>query len=601
MIITKRLGISLAIIGCLRLSISVVLAGPEVIYTNGNVITVDDQFSMVTGFAIEGDRFVAVGDSERITALADDKSTIVDLKGKTVIPGLIDNHNHFIRGASHWGNALRLDGVDTRKEALRRLRRHANRLSNGEWLLVLGGWNETQFADDPRGFTREELDGIAADRPAFIQAQYSHAFVNSAFLKRVGVRVQATHEDERVPSNATVDALFGPPLSQLVERDENGTATSRINGKMGMVLQVSTILPAVSEDAALAGVRSAQRHYNSLGLTAIYDPAGALATQQAIDVVEELHSRDDLTVRVFRTVALSTLDSAAISRVLQLRSLPDWLSKFIIGLFNDVESTSASIDIVETLPPLLTGSDFYDNVAIGEVLYVPMHDSADSQDLHKSISSHHREEVTKLLQALLQRGLAAQIHAVHESTLGAYLDILEKLSKHYTIYPNQITFTHAEGVNRKLLSRIQSLGISLQIRSMSMMAAAENEVSIVPPLRDIQDSGVAWGLGTDGTKASQIEPMRTLYWAVSGRAINGRQILREDQRLSREEALIAHTRSNALLVNRANSLGQIRPGFQADFVVLDRDYLSVDIDEIPNIGVEMTVVGGRPVYQKGQD
>ena len=120
-----------------------------------------------------------------------------------------------------------------------------------------------------------------------------------------------------------------------------------------------------------------------------------------------------------------------------------------------------------------------------------------------------------------------------------------------------------------------------------------------PPMRDIQDSGVAWGLGTDGTKAAQIIPMWTLYWAVTGRAINGDQVLDSEQLLFREEALIAHTRGNASLVFRERSLGQIRPGFLADFVILDADYLSVDVESIPKIRPVQTVVGGRVVFDSG--
>jgi len=581
-------------------------AASEVIYVNGKVVTVDDQFSIASGFATRGDRFIAVGTSEDIMRLANETSQVVDLEGRTVIPGLIDNHNHFIRGSMHWKNILRLDGVNSRVEALGRLQERADQLGEDEWLLVLGGWNEEQFADDPRGFTRAELDRIAGNRPAFLQAQYSHAFVNTALLNHIGVDVYKA-DDNPVSENTAINDMFGPPLSELVVRDEKGVATSRLNGGMGMVLQMSTVMPTINPEKALEGARSAQRYFNALGLTTIYDPAGALATRDAVEPIESLHRNKELSLRVFRTVQLSSVSEKEIKKALELRSLPTWLTKIILGFVADVESTSTSIDKLDDIQVLSSGDDFYDKLAIGEVLYVPMHDSMDSHDLESVFNQHRLDEVRNLFIALLSRGLPVQVHAVNPETIDAYLDIIEELSGQFSLYPNQITFTHVEGANERILRRMQSLGISVQIRSMLVVrsrAGIEQEFGVealdMPPLRTIQDSGVTWGLGTDGTKASQIEPMRTLYWAVTGRGINGDQILNKDQLLSREEALIAHTKSNAILVNKANSLGQIRPGYLADFVVLDADYLSVDADRIPSIGVEMTVLAGKVVYMRAE-
>ncbi len=580
------------------------LAAPDTIYTNAKVITADDQFSIANSFAIEGNRFTHVGTMEQVIALADEKTQVINLKGRTVIPGLIDNHNHFIRGAYHWDHSVRLDGISSRSEALQKLKKHAEKLDENEWLLVQGGWNEEQFTDDPRGFTREELDHISGNRPAFIQAQYSHAFVNTAFLKRIDANLQQTPGKKQPQANSAIDKLFGLPLSQLIERDEEGVATSKLSGGMGMVLQASTIIPAPSKETALAGVKAAQKDFNRLGLTTVYDPAGALATQFSVDAVEQLHQRDELSLRVFRTTQLSSLNTEIIERALQLRALPVWLSDLILGVIRDTESTSSAIEVASNLPALFTGDDFYDTLAIGEVLYIPMHDTLDSHITTETLSQHRLNQVKSLLAEILSRGLSAQIHAVNPQIIDAYLSILEELSTQYSLHPNQITLTHVEGVNNALLRRIQSLGIGVQIRSMSVVRSISgiekahgHKALTMPALRNIQDSGVTWGLGTDGTKASQINPMRTLYWAISGKAINGDQVLHKSQRLSREEALIAHTRSNAILLSKGNRLGQIRSGYLADFVVLDQDYLAVDIDEIPNINVDMTVVGGKTVYK----
>ena len=116
----------------------------------------------------------------------------------------------------------------------------------------------------------------------------------------------------------------------------------------------------------------------------------------------------------------------------------------------------------------------------------------------------------------------------------------------------------------------------------------------MPPLRTIQDSGIPFGLGTDGTKAAQINPFVTLWWAVTGRALNGELIQRKT--LTREEALIATTRGNALLMFQEHNIGSIRPGLLADLVVLDSDYFTVPADEIKDIRPVATLVSGRVVH-----
>jgi hypothetical protein len=119
----------------------------------------------------------------------------------------------------------------------------------------------------------------------------------------------------------------------------------------------------------------------------------------------------------------------------------------------------------------------------------------------------------------------------------------------------------------------------------------------MPPLSTIQNSGILWGFGSDGSRANQILPFTTLWYAVTGKMVGGTRVLR--QTISREDALIAHTRRNAYLVFQENNLGSIQPGKLADLLVLDRDYLTVPADQIKDIKPVRTMVGGRIVYDAG--
>ncbi len=205
----------LAVAATVMLSLwQIAASAPDLLLVNGKIVTVDDQFSIKQALAIDGPKIVAVGSDAAITALAGPQTRIVDLKGRTVIPGLIDNHNHFIRGTEYWTNEARLEGVTDRKSLVAKLRAKARSLPKGAWLFTLGGWYEDQLLGDRRPLTRAELDAIAADRPAFIQAKYDHAFVNSAWLTAMGIPINlmqraksATAAAEKPPAPADGGSL----------------------------------------------------------------------------------------------------------------------------------------------------------------------------------------------------------------------------------------------------------------------------------------------------------------------------------------------------------------------------------------------------------
>jgi predicted amidohydrolase YtcJ len=152
-----------------------VLAQPaavDAIFTNGKIVTVDEQFRIAEAVAVSGDRIVAVGTAADIGALAGTDTTTTDLGGRTVIPGLIDNHLHLLRAGLTWLQDVRLDGIESRAGALARLRARAERIPDGEWVFTLGGWMPDQFADDSSPFTLEELDRLIPDHPVLLQSGY---------------------------------------------------------------------------------------------------------------------------------------------------------------------------------------------------------------------------------------------------------------------------------------------------------------------------------------------------------------------------------------------------------------------------------------------
>ena len=536
---------------------------PDTILINGKIVTVDAFFSVQEAVAIGGERIVAVGGNTEIRELAGANTTIVDLGGRTVIPGLIDNHNHIIRATEYWPNEARLDGVTNRLEALALLEAKAESLPAGEWLMSLGGWTEAQFIGNRADFTLEELDEISPDRPAFVQSTYDHAFANTPWFDAVEIPVVATR--------AQRDAATG--LAAHVVRDETGRATGRLNGGMPMIRLAIDHFPEVTAEEQANAIRQALTYLNGIGLTSIYDPGGVGIRGESYGRLRGMADDEGLTVRMFHTLAGGAPDTP--------------------------EAAAAVVADIEASRPF-QGDHVMDLLAVGEIYYAPFH--WDSLFEPRRPNPTDLEAGRDILTAAAAGGWSVQTHASQPETIDQLLDVMEEINGQYPLRQLRWSVTHADLVGREQIARMRHLGMNLQMRSISVTAQPRRYRLLeemggagldVPPLRMIEASGIPWGLGTDGTKAAQINPFITLWWAVTGLALNGDQVMR--QTLSREEALIAHTRSNAYLMFQEGNLGAIKPGLLADMLVLDRDYLTVPVAEIKNILPTATIVGGRVV------
>jgi hypothetical protein len=236
-----------------------------------------------------------------------------------------------------------------------------------------------------------------------------------------------------------------------------------------------------------------------------------------------------------------------------------------------------------------TGGPWYDQIAVGEIYYAAFH--WDHPASPPSPSGEDIEAAGEILRAAAGAGWPVQTHSVTTRGLDLVFDAYERADRHRPIRPLRWSVTHAEGITAAHLGRARRLGVTVQLRSQGVIRAGRPAPA---PLRLLRDSGLSWGLGTDGTRAAQVSPFVTLWWAVTGRSLGGERTL--DEPLTREEALIAHTRSNAHLMFRENDLGSIRPGLLADLLVLDRDYLTVPAAEIRDIVPLATMVGGRVVH-----
>lgn len=537
---------------------------PDIILLNGKIVTVDDYFSIQSAVAISGERVSAIGNDDEIASMTGTGTEVIDLDGRTVIPGLIDNHNHIIRATEYWPNEARLDGVNSRIAALSILEEKALSLPEDEWLMSLGGWTENQFIGNRDDFTLAELDELSGGRPAFVQSTYDHAFVNTPWLDAMDIPVVASREQR--------DATTG--LASHVVRDETGRATGRMNGGIGMVALALERFPEVSADRQAEAIKTAYSYLNSIGLTTIYDPAGVGISPESYVRINALADRGEATVRMFHTLGG--------------------------GVPSTPEEAAVVVEQIRAARPF-QGNEIVDLIAVGEIYYGPFH--WDSLFEPRRPGAEDLAAGRSILAAAAEGGWQAQTHASQPETIDTLLDVMEDINQEFPLRQLRWSVTHADLVGPEQLERMRHLGMNLQLRSVSVLTQPRRyrlldelgeEALHIPPLRLVQDSGVPWGLGTDGTKATQINPFVTLWWAVSGLALNGDRVLVET--LTREEALIAHTRSNAYLMFQENNIGSIEPGLLADMLVLDRDYLTVDESEIKDILPVATIFNGEIVW-----
>ena len=519
------------------------------ILTNGKIVTVDDRFTIAQALAIRGQRIVAIGSNVDIERLRGPATETIDLRGRTVIPGLIDNHAHWIRAAEH--NELRFDGITSRQQALKLLAERARNAQAGEWIAVLGGWSEEQFTDEPRGFSLAELDDIAPNNPVVLQAVYNHSYLNSAGLKAAGI-----------------DASTADPRGGKIEKDSAGKPSGIVRGPGGVAF-VAAKIPLKDQEAWLANTRRLVAYLNSLGLTAWSDAGGRGMTAKHYEPYRHLAERGELDIRVFWLTIRQPATPEQVDRVLG--------------------------EIPQLKP--FQGNDYFDHVGWGESVYGPV-----TTNLMRTASNTKPEDIAqyrRIVEALAAHGIHLNSHVEMVPAIDAFLDVYEAVNKTHPIKGLRWAFSHLDQVTEAQLERMKRLGMSAQLHSRPLIQGAlmhkvhGDKAWDMPPFRRVQDSGIHWGLGSDATAVTPSNPFYTLSFAVTGKMIGGRHVNR--QTITREEALIAHTRSNAYFLFQEANLGSLARGKYADLLVLDRDYLTVPADEILAIKPLLTMVGGKTV------
>jgi predicted amidohydrolase YtcJ len=538
------------------------MTNADLILFNGSFTTLDRQNPQAEAAAIRDGRFVAVGSEREVMALAGPQTRRIDLKRRRVIPGLIDSHMHIIRGGLNYNMELRWDGVRSLADALRMLKEQVDRTPAPQWVRVVGGFTEHQFAEK-RLPTLEEINAIAPDTPVFILHLYDRALLNGAALRAVGY----TKDTPDFPGGEIV-------------RGPNGEPTGLLIAKPNATILYATLAkgPKLPEEYQKNSTRHFMREVNRLGVTSIIDAGGGFQNYpDDYKIIEDLHKEGHLTVRIAYNLFTQKPKQ-------ELADFSSWVKQVKPG----------------------QGDDTYRHNGAGEMLVYTAADFEDFRVERPDMPPSMEGDLEPVVRLLAENRWPWRLHATYNETITRALDVFEKVNRDVPLNGLHWFIDHAETIDERNIDRIAKLGggIAVQHRMAyqgeDFVARYGNRAAErTPPIRRMLDAGLPVGGGTDATRVASYNPWVSLSWLVTGKTVGGLALYPAANRLDRETALRLWTESNTWFSTEQGKKGQIKTGQLADLAVLSDDYMSVPEDTIQDITSVLTLVDGKPVHGDG--
>jgi predicted amidohydrolase YtcJ len=532
-------------------------APPDLILHNGRITTLDPKYPEARNLGIRGGLVVGVDDAETYQPGPDTR--VIDLQGRRVIPGLNDSHLHVIRGGLNYNMELRWDGVPSIADALRMLREQASRTPTGQWVRVVGGWSEFQFAER-RMPTLAEINEAAPDTPVFILHLYCQALLNRAALR-------ACSYTRDTPN---------PPGGEI-QRDQAGHPTGLLLARPNATLLYATLAkgPKLPPEHQLNSTRHFMRELNRLGLTSIIDAGGGFQNYpDDYAIIQELHRRGELTLRIAYNLFTQKPKQ-------ERQDFARWIRLTGPG----------------------QGDDFLRCNGAGEMLVFSAADFEDFLEPRPDLAASLEAELKDVVSLLAAHRWPFRLHATYDESIGRFLDVFESVNREVPLQGLNWFLDHCETISDRNLERVRALGggIAVQHRMafqgeyfMDLHGAKAAEST--PPIRRMLQLGIPVGAGTDATRVASYNPWVCLYWLTTGRTLGGKAMYPESHCLTREEALRLYTQGSSWFSSESGRKGAIAPGQMADLAVLTDDYFTVTEEQLRGIESVLTMVGGRIVH-----
>jgi len=534
----------------------------SLIITNGKFHTVDREAPTAQAVAIRDGKFLAVGSENDVMQHAGPETQVIDLHGHTAVPGLNDSHLHLIRGGLNYNLELRWEGVPSLADALRMLKEQALRTPSPQWVRVVGGWTEFQFAER-RMPTLDEINQAAPDTPVFILHLYDRALLNRAALKVVGYTKDTPN----------------PPGGEI-QRDGNGNPTGMLIAKPNAMILYATLAkgPKLPLEQQLNSTRQFMRELNRLGLTSAIDAGGGFQNYpDDYQVISELHDKQQLTLRIAYNLFTQRPKQ-------ELEDFQLWTDMLKPG----------------------QGTDFYRHNGAGEMLVFSAADFEDFLQPRPDLPEGTEDELERVVRHLVEHRWPFRLHATYDESISRMLNVFEKVNRDIPFNGLHWIFDHAETISERNIERVKALGGGIAVQHRMAFQGeyfaeryGKEAAKQTPPVAKMLAAELPVGLGTDATRVASYNPWTALYWLVSGRTVGGMAMYDDSARLDRETALMLWTQGSAWFSTEQGKKGQIKVGQLADLAVLSQDYFSIPEEQIKGIESVMTVVDGKVVYAAG--
>lgn len=534
-------------------------SGASAVLRNGRIYRGrrEGESSFAEAVALRDGRVVAVGSDADVAALESDAAEVVDLGGRTVVPGLIDSHLHLVRAGLTWTEEVRWYEVTSLEAALRLVDERAATSPPGTWLRVVGGWHGGQF-EEGRGPTHRELTDRYPDHPVYVQLLYEDAVLNEAGLRAAGIG----------------GGVADPPRGRFERDAETGAPTGTVRG-VGAFLHCLGAMPPPSDDDQVEGTRQVMSWLHRHGVVGGTDAGG-------------LGMHPDLYRPLFRLwrdggVTLRTrLFVGPLTRGEEARELADWL-RFVHPGFGD---------------------DWLRWAGMGEIVVFGCHDLEGLTPF--TVDGPSVEALETVLRDAAVAGWPVHMHSVLDATTDRILDVWERIAADHDLGRMRWSLAHLEPVSDRNLDRIAALGVGVAVQDRMVYRATdsaavwgEGPVRRGPPLRSILDRGIPLGAGTDATRVTSPNPWVALWWMVTGRTVDAGPVRDSDECLDVATALDAYTVGSAWFTGEEHERGRLEPGSVADLAVLSDDPFDLEPDALRHLTADLTLVDGRPVHAIG--
>lgn len=551
----------------------------DLVLFNGKIVTVDPEFRIVEALAVKGDRILATGSSRQMLALASEGAERVDLQGKTVLPGLIDSHTHPV-GAAMYEFDHEVPDFETISDVLAYIQRRAEELADGEW-IVLSQVFITRLKEQ-RYPTREELDRVAPRNPVVFRTG-PDASLNSLALKLSGIDRNFRITDG-LPGRIERDPKTGEPTG--IVRSASRFIKIRRSGK------------EPGREDYLRRLKMLLADYNSVGITSIVDGD---ASDEEVELYRTLKERGELSCRTFLALSVNAQMPMEQIRERLRQAAASPLHRYDNMLW--LRGAKSYLD-----GGMLTGSAYMREPWGVSKLY------AIDDPNYRGMLYIEPEKLYQIMREALANELQFTAHSVGDGAVHAFLEAAERIARNdFPLHDKRPVITHSNFMSLEAVRKMAELGVGANMQPAWLWLDAatlvkhfgHERLAFFQPYKTIFEHRAMAGGGSDhmqkiGSMRSinPYNPFFGIWIALTRRARWMEEPLHPEQIITREQAIRFYTINNAWLTFEEAQKGSLEPGKLADFIVLDRDILTCPLDEIKEIQVEKTWLGGKLVFDR---